>query len=120
MAKSYKLPKRLLGMKVPKALRDLGWLQNFLESDIGRRILAEALVAAAAAASAALVGTQTETGAKAGKAVAKAGRKSGDVVKDAVRSAAGAMSDVIGNAAKSMLPETKDEGGDAKRRSTAH
>jgi hypothetical protein len=119
MAKSYKLPKRLLGMKVPKAFRDLGWLQSFLESDMGRRILAEALVAAAAAASAALVGTQTETGAKAGKVVAKAGRKSGSVVKDAVRSAAGAMTDVIGNAAKSMLPEGQGEA-DPKGRSTAH
>ena len=116
MAKSYQLPKKVIGMKIPKALRDLGWLQTFLESDIGRRILAEALVAAAAAAAAALAGTQTETGAKAGKVVKKSARKGKHLVKDVVHSSAGAATEIIGNAARSMLPE---EGGKG-RRSTTH
>jgi hypothetical protein len=116
MAKRYQLPKKILGVKIPKPLRDLGWLQSFLESDIGRRILAEALVAAAAAASAALAGTQTETGAKAGKAGKKSAGKGKHLVKDVVYSAAGAATEIIGNAAKSMLPE---EGGKS-RRSTTH
>jgi hypothetical protein len=119
MAKRYQLPKKILGVKIPKALRDLGWLQTFLESDIGRRILAEALVAAAAAASAALAGTQTETGAKAGKAVKKSARKGKHLVKDVVQSAAGAATEIIGNAAKSMLPDT-DNNGSKSRRNTTH
>ena len=115
MAKSYKLPKKFLGIKIPKSLRDLAWLQTFLESDIGRRILAEAIVAAAAAASAALAGTQTETGATAGKAVKKAGSKGKHLVKNVVQSAAGAATEVIGNAARSML---SNENGGKSRRTT--
>jgi hypothetical protein len=106
MAKT--LPKKILGVKIPKALRDLGWLQTFLESDIGRRILAEALA-----------GTQTETGAKAGKAVKKSARKGKHLVKDVVQSAAGAATEIIGNAAKSMLPDT-DNNGSKSRRNTTH
>jgi hypothetical protein len=119
MTKKTQLPKKVLGMKVPKSVRNLGWLQAFLESDMGRRILAEALVAAAAAASAALVGTQTETGAKAGKAVKKVGKKGKHLVRDVVQSAAGAATDVIGNAAKSILPDMEEDDG-KRRRSTAH
>ena len=109
MKKGHKLPKRLLGMEIPKPLRDLGWLHSFLESEIGRRILAEALVAAAAAASAALIGAETEAGAEASGEKAKPERKSGSAVKDALRSAAGAMTEVVGNAAKSMLVESLPE-----------
>ena len=117
MAKSYQLPKKIIGMKIPKPLRDLGWLQAFLESDLGRRILAEALVAGAAAAAAALAGTQTEAGAKAGKAVKKSARKGKHLVKDVVHSAAGAATDIIGNAARSML---SNESGGKSRRGTTH
>ncbi|HEX3943153.1 MAG TPA: hypothetical protein VHW69_03600 [Rhizomicrobium sp.] len=116
MAKNYQLPKRLLGVKVPKALRNLDWAVQFLESDAGRRILAEALVAAAAAASAALVGTQTEAGAKAGKKLTKAKHKGGDLLRSAVNDATGAVTDVIGNAARSMLAKDEDEVGTRSRR----
>jgi hypothetical protein len=119
MAKTYQLPKKFLGVKIPKPLRNLGWLQTFLESDVGRRIMAEAIVAAAAAASAALAGTQTETGAKAGKTVKTAGNKGRHLVRSVVQSAAGAATEVIGNAAKSIMPDmAHDEG--KRRRSTAH
>ena len=117
MAKKHQLPKKLLGVKVPKPLRNFDWLTSFLESDIGRRIIAEALVAAAAAASAALIAPRTETGAKAGKAVQKTGRNGGHLVQDVVRSAASAATGVIGNAAKSMLSGTEE---DKRRRNTAH
>jgi hypothetical protein len=119
MAKTYRLPKRLLGVKIPKPLRNLDWAVQFLESEVGRRILAEALVAAAAAASAALVGTQTEVGAKAGKKLSKAKHKGGDLLKNAVHDATGAVTNVIGNAARSMLAKDEEEGG-AKPRRTAH
>ena len=118
MAKKNQLPKKVIGVKIPKPLRQLGWLQSFLESEIGRRIIAEALVAAAAAASAALVGTQTETGAKAGKAVKKAGKKGKHLVRDVVQTAAGAASEVIGNAARSILSDDDEGAGRARRRTT--
>ncbi len=117
MAKKHQLPKKLLGVKVPKPLRNFDWLTSFLESDIGRRIIAEALVAAAAAASATLIGTQTDTGAQAGKAAKKAGGHGSHLVKDVAMSAAGAATGVLGNAAKSMLSGTEE---DKRRRNTAH
>jgi hypothetical protein len=119
MAKKHQLPQKVLGVKVPKPLRNLDWLTSVLESDVGRRILAEALVAAAAAASAALVGSQTEAGAKAGKAAKKAGGQGSHLVKDVAMSAAGAATAVIGNAAKSMLSGTEGDDG-KRRRSNAH
>jgi hypothetical protein len=119
MAKKYQLPKRLLGVKIPKALRNLDWATRFLESEVGRQILADALVAAAAAASAALVGTQTEVGAKAGKKLSKAKNKGAHFLSNAVNDATNAVTDVIGNAARSMLAKDEEDGGVRQRR-TAH
>jgi hypothetical protein len=41
MAKKHQLPKKVLGVKLPKPLRNLDWLTSFVESDVGRRILGE-------------------------------------------------------------------------------
>lgn len=120
MARTYELPKKVLGVKIPKTLRNLDWLQSFLESDIGRRVVAEAIVAAAAAASAALIGTQTEAGAKAGEAVKATGSKGKRLVKDVLSSAAGAATEVIGSAAKSMLQDARKDNGGKARRTTTH
>ena len=120
MAKKHDLPKKVLGMKVPEAMRDLGWLQDFLESDLGRQVIAQALVAAAAAASAALVGTQTEAGVKAGKTMKKAGKKGKHLVRDMAQSAAIAAVEVIGQAATSMLTPGHQESAGRTRRNTTH
>jgi hypothetical protein len=122
MAKKIKLPKRVLGVKIPKMLRKSDLLENLLNTHTGRKIIAESLTAAAAAASAALMATKTETGEKATSALGDAGAKGTDILKDAVRSATGAMTDAIGNAAKNIMPESKpgsepkDKVGDIKRR----
>jgi len=56
MAKSeVKVPKSLAGWKIPNSLRKSGVITQFLNNDLGRRILADVLVAAAGAAAAALV-----------------------------------------------------------------
>jgi hypothetical protein len=99
MTKKHPLPKRLLGVKIPKGLRNLDWATRFLESEIGRQILADALVAAAAAASAALVAAPSGVSAKAGKKLSRASSKGGDLVKNVARNAAVAMVETIANAA---------------------
>ena len=72
-----------------------GWVTNLLGSQTGRKIMAEALVAAAAAAAGVLVASQTETGRKAGRAIADAGRRGGAIAKQAAMSAAAAAADVV-------------------------
>jgi hypothetical protein len=50
MAKKNELPKRIAGVKVPKALRKSVVLNSLLCNEVGRQVLGEALVAGAAAA----------------------------------------------------------------------
>jgi hypothetical protein len=72
-----------------------GWISSLLNSQTGRVVMAEALVAAAAAAAGVLVASRTETGKKAGRAIADAGRRGGALAKEAAVSAASAAADVI-------------------------
>jgi hypothetical protein len=72
-----------------------GWVTSLLGSQTGRKIMAEALVAAAAAAAGVLVASRTESGRKAGRAIADAGRSGGVIAKEAAVSAASAAADVI-------------------------
>lgn len=72
-----------------------GWVTSLLGSQTGRKIMAEALVAAAAAAAGVLVASRTETGKKAGRAIADASRRGGAIAKEAAVSAASAAADVI-------------------------
>ena len=46
---TLKLPKKIAGVKVPKFLRRPGTFRDLLDSPVGRAVLAEALLAAAAA-----------------------------------------------------------------------
>jgi len=80
-----------------------GWVTSLLGSQTGRTIMAEALVAAAAAAAAVLVASRTETGKKAGSAIADAGRRGGAIAKEAAMSAAAAAADVITGTATEAL-----------------
>ena len=50
-----KLPKTIAGVTVPKAVRTSGLLDELLNSQLGREILAEALVAAAGAVASVLM-----------------------------------------------------------------
>jgi hypothetical protein len=82
-------------------------MKDFLSSQTSRVIMAEALVAAAGAAAAVIAASRTETGQRAGKALADGSA----VVKDAAVSAAAAARDVIagsateaiGSAARSLM-----------------
>jgi hypothetical protein len=96
------VPKKVAGVKVPKAVRESGSLSTLFNSALGREILADALIAAAGAAAAAL--TRTRPVKQAGQAVADAGSQAASSTSDAVQTAAGAVATVVGEAAKTFLP----------------
>jgi hypothetical protein len=103
MAKKNRIPRKIAGVKIPKMLRNNSLIKGLLGSPTGRQVIAEALQAAAAAAAAALVATRAAGGAKTGTAVARASEDGAKVAKRALKSAAGALTDVLSNAAKSAL-----------------
>ncbi len=74
-------------------------MKDILASQTSRVIMAEALVAAAGAAAAVLAASRTESGQRAGKALADGGA----VMKEAAVSAAAAARDVIANGATDAL-----------------
>jgi hypothetical protein len=74
-------------------------MQNVLGSQTSRVIMAEVLVAAAGAAAAVLAASRTDTGQKAGKALADGGA----LMKEAAASAAAAARDVIANGATEAI-----------------
>jgi hypothetical protein len=96
--KKSSVPKKVAGVKVPKAVRESKSLSTLLTSNLGREILADALIAAAGAAAAAL--TRTRTAHNAGQSVVDASAGASD----AVQTAAGAVASVVSQAAKSFLP----------------
>jgi putative copper export protein len=79
------------------------WVSTLLGSQTGRTIVAEALVAAAAAAAGVLVASRTEAGQKAGRAIVSAGKRGGALAKEAALSAASAAADVITETATEAL-----------------
>jgi type IV secretory pathway TrbL component len=87
-------------------------IQSVMSSQTSRVIMAEALVAAAGAAAAVLAASRTDTGQRAGKAMADGGA----LMKEAAASAAAAARDVlassateaIGSAARSLAGVTKE------------
>jgi hypothetical protein len=83
--------------KIAKTVKRSG-LMDLIGSNLGREILADALIAAAGAAAAAL--TQTRTAKKAGTAVADAGAQTADLT----QTAAGAVAEVVTEAARHFLP----------------
>jgi hypothetical protein len=98
------VPKTVAGMKIPKSVRKMPALGTLLTSPLGREILADALIAAAGAAAAAL--TRTRPVKEIGAAVAEAGSEAAVATRDSVQTAAGAVADVVTEAARSILPES--------------
>jgi hypothetical protein len=113
--KRMRIPKRIAGLKIPKAVRKSKLLRSLLGSPMGRTIVADALVAGAAAAAAALVREREEI-ADAAKAGTKKGARTVAVLSEAVQDAADAVMGVIADAARSLAPEDAARG---KRRPRA-
>jgi len=88
---------------VPKTLTNA--LDNLVNSERGREILASALVAAASAAAAALVKrSDSPQVAKAREAANEAGDEVASATKDLTEVAAGVVADMVTGAARSLLP----------------
>ena len=98
---TLKLPKKIAGVKVPKILRH-GTATEFLNSPVGRFVLAEALIAAAAALKnykpvAETVGQVADT-------VEKAGSEAASTAKDLVQSATSGLADVAAGVVRQIVP----------------
>jgi Pyruvate/2-oxoacid:ferredoxin oxidoreductase gamma subunit len=102
--KSKVLPKRIAGVKVPKALRRSRLIDSLLRNPAGRKIVADALIAGATAAATVLV-EHREAVADAGAAGRRRGRRVLSLASAAIEQAAEAMADVVASAARTMLPE---------------
>ncbi|WP_262268461.1 hypothetical protein [Microvirga yunnanensis] len=96
-AKSKKGSGKGAGTKLAKTAKKSG-LMDLINTDLGREILADALIAAAGAAAAAL--TRTRTAKKAGAAAVNAGAQGADLT----QTAAGAVAGVVTEAARHFLP----------------
>lgn len=105
MAKKSKGPKKIAGVKVPKTVRKSA-ITTLFESELGRQILADALIAAAGAAAAALVKNRpsAQQVAHAGGAVVDAGADAAAATRDTVHSAAGGVAHLVTEAAQHILP----------------
>ncbi len=96
-AKSKKSSGKSSGTKLTKTMKKSGFM-DLINSELGREILADALIAAAGAAAAAL--TRTRTAKKAGAAAADTGAQGADLT----QTAAGAVAGVMTEAARHFLP----------------
>ena len=90
-----KLPKSVLGIKVPKALRKSKSVDTLLKSPTGREILAGALVAGATAAASALARHRPEKLENTSEAVVDGATSAAEAAKDATTEAASALAGSI-------------------------
>ncbi len=108
--KSSGKSKKSTGAKLAKSVKKSGFM-DLLNSDLGREILADALIAAAGAAAAAL--TKTRAAKQAGAAVTNAGSQAAGATNDAMQTAAGAVAGVVTEAARQFLPSSLEREEDA-------
>jgi len=96
-----------MGVTIPKTLTNV--LDSLVNSPRGREILASALVAAATAAAAALVkssGSAQVAKVREAVAISEVGDQVAAVTKDLSEVAAGALADIVTDAARSVLPSS--------------
>ncbi|MDX6805682.1 hypothetical protein [Terrihabitans rhizophilus] len=113
MAKN-KIPKKIAGFKVPKTVRKSPVLKALLASDTGRQILGNALLAGASAAAAILANNNQDVIGDAGDTAARKTVKAGALTKDVVKGVTGAMAEVIGDAARAVVPALGNDDKDEK------
>jgi len=103
MAK-LKMPKKIAGYRVPKAIRKNPILKSMLSNKTGRDLLAKAIMAGAGAAAAVLVEERYEI-AGATKQGGRKGSRALGLVGEAVHRGSDAALDVVREAAASVLPK---------------
>ncbi|HYC02251.1 MAG TPA: hypothetical protein VED40_03105 [Azospirillaceae bacterium] len=112
--KKSRVPKRIAGVKLPKALRRSKALNSLLGNDVGRQLLADALVAAATAAAGVLAARHKPELRQAGQAVGEqladardtvvdTAQQAGSATRDLAHAAAGALAHVVTDAALSLV-----------------
>ena len=108
-----KLPKTIAGVTVPKAVRTSGLLDELLNSPLGREILAEAIVAAAGAVASVLMKKRPSADqvAQAGEAIVDTGAEAVAATRDLAQTAVGAVTEVVADAARHILPSSLTESG---------
>jgi hypothetical protein len=106
-----KLPKTIAGVTVPKAERTSGLLNELLNSQLGREILAEAIVAAAGAVASVLMKKRSSTDqvAQASETIVNTGAEAASATKDLAQTAVGAVTGVVADAARHILPSALTE-----------
>lgn len=105
------MPKTFAGVKVPKEVRDVGSnIGSWLNTHLGREIIAEALVAAAAAAAIALRknAPTAQQVSKAGKEAVETGTQAASNTKDLVQAAVGVVSDAVVGGVQKLLPSSDE------------
>ena len=98
MAKAFKLPKKIGGVKVPKHLRKSSKsLAGFLESPLGREVIAAALTAMAGVLASNRQAREAvaDTGRDVGHAGSKAAGAVGTVARTVAEAAIGAVADAV-------------------------
>ncbi|PWC34983.1 hypothetical protein [Azospirillum sp. TSO22-1] len=120
MAKSFKIPKKIAGMKIPKAVRRSGRsLTAFLETPTGREVAAAALTAMAgvlAGTSRPVRNAAADAATGAGHTAAQAGSGAAGLMRDMAEAAVGAVSET----ARDLLSASKDRPQGARSGSKAH
>lgn len=91
-------PKKNAGAKLTKAFRNFGPIKELMNSDLGREILADVITAAASAAALALTKSRDI------KSSIKKGAVAAEAKRESVKTAAGAVADVMTDAARHFLP----------------
>ncbi|MFL5258911.1 MAG: hypothetical protein ACJ8AS_04100 [Hyphomicrobiales bacterium] len=105
MAAPYRLPKTLLGVRVPKKLRKSKLIDWLLNDPLGRNLMADALVAAAGAVAAALTRNPPKPVKRGVQKAAEAGRDLTHGAGDQLVSAAEVFGSALTGAAGHLFPE---------------
>lgn len=107
--KKVKIPKEVMGMKIPKSIRNSSVIKGMLTNKAGRQMMATALTAAATAAAGVLLAERKEVAHAAEKGAKKTAKGAG-VVGEALEAAfRAAMAEL------KVMPGDKDRKDDSRR-----
>jgi hypothetical protein len=113
VAKAYKIPKKIAGVKVPSALRKSKTIKSFLKDADNRQMITRALVAAGGAIATALA--EHRAGGKHVKQALHGAEEVGAGAAHTANSVSGAIGNVVAGAAQSLastLVQGKDKMGE--------
>ena len=107
--KNEKIPKEVMGMKIPKSIRNSSVIRSLLENKAGRKMMATALTAAATAAAGVLLAERKDVAHAAEKGAKKTAKGAG-IVGEAMEAAfRAAMAEL------NLMPRDKDRKDDSRR-----